>query len=399
MKIKEDTIERLFEKDEQLSNTISILENQTTNRMKLGKHSRFYLNIIDLWNIIENQQLMKQMGITIGTNSQNEMTISFDRINFKTTIREFVGVYINEIEKKFKSKINKEIGNIVITIPSHIDKRAVQFIAPYFKSKTITNVEFMYESYSTMLLFNSLQSAYKQYMAKNVKIRTIIVHKEYLEIEVLQIEQMVGETITKAKRLVKHVSDEYGEDNDILVIHNMIINKIKSAAKKIYQKCIEIQPTDDEMIISKKQINKAHIKAKSKEIYELFTKKKEHIEYFSFKGLELCDISEISNGRNTMQMIPIPVNALEKERIEQLKQIIQEYCTKDNIKTEYVIIVGNILSEDVLTFMKEICFTESQVYQFGKDELGSGACLRAVEIQSLFGSGVDIEEDIEIPKL
>ena len=49
--------------------------------------------------------------------------------------------------------------------------------------------------------------------------------------------------------------------------------------------------------------------------------------------------------------------------------------------------------------MKEKCFQETPIYHYQMNNLGEGACLRAVEIQELFGSGVDIESDIKISKL
>ena len=74
-----------------------------------------------------------------------------------------------------------------------------------------------------------------------------------------------------------------------------------------------------------------------------------------------------------------------------MKALIEQ----DKEKTQHVIIIGKMYSDKAMEHLSNNCFHGSRFHPLGRECIGQGAYLRAIEIQQLFGSGIYIDEDIK----
>ena len=86
---------------------------------------------------------------------------------------------------------------------------------------------------------------------------------------------------------------------------------------------------------------------------------------------------------------------VEEERINQFNKTVEAFILQDKYKTDEVIIVGKLFSDKALDYLNENCFNGSSIHLFDRENIGKGACLRAIEIQQSFGSGIEIEQDVQ----
>ena len=273
----------------QIGNEISIKKRHFKTIYKLGLKIDYFIKITDVWKVNQNKEMLNKMGILVDTNSQDEKIISFQNSKISTPIKPLMLSYLNEIQNIYKSKVGQYIGNIVISVPFHFDMNNIQFLSNHIKTEEISNLEFIYETYAAMICFNSMNTIF---IKKETILRIINISDNYLEIDVIQIEEIFDNIILKTKRLTKHF--------------------------------IELQ----------------------------------------------------------------------SDKHEEITQGIQNCFEKDKINVDHVITIGN---QFTLFFVKKFLmrlFNKSSIHNVEQDVIGKGACLRAIQIQQLYQSGVEIEHDI-----
>ena len=390
------TFEQLTQPNEFVDTTISVSKKGNRAEFTWKKKSETYPKITDISNVISNPQLMKMIGITT-EKEKSEKRITFGKVDATSTMKDMISTYMSEIVKIFESKINQNIGNVIITIPLHMNEGCIDFISKYLKIRGINNIEFMYESYAALMCFNTFKSLKITYIGIDTTVRIINILENHIEVDVIKIEEMIGDIITKTKRLVKHISEDDYEINLQKIVYNLIVNHLKKSFNKIYQKCILIEEFDNENIKINKRENIELIQKECEQIVKQLYENKKQSASFLLKDLKMID--SIDEGKS----IQIDHNSIENERINieneitnKINATVQKFVYEDKIKTDYVIIVGNVCLQSVYEYLQNNCFGDITVYRFGRDDIGRGACKRAYEIQDLFGSDVIIEKDIKI---
>ena len=285
---KTGKINSLLNENGHINNEISMTKYQYQINYKLGSKNDTYIKITEVNKLLENDKLMEEKGITIGTNSKNEQTLTFTKSKITTTIKQLMMTYMNEMKKMYETKVKQDIGNIVISIPLHFDEKDIRFLTNYFLIEGISNIEYIYESYAALIWFNEMKITF---IGKGTTVRVINIQESYIEIDVIEITDMFDDMIIKIKRKTKFETQW-----------------------KIQQEIIDI---------------------------------------------------------------------------------LKKYIEEDKTPVDRVITLGDIsLTQTIDSFVKK-SFRESSIHHLENDVIGKGACLRSIEIEELFESGIEIEPDVK----
>ena len=96
--------------------------------------------------------------------------------------------------------------------------------------------------------------------------------------------------------------------------------------------------------------------------------------------------------RLTKDIIELKTN--EKERETKIIKYLENYLQKDIIQIDRVITIGkDFLNNSIEKCLKKY-YRKWIIHHLEDDDIGKGACLRALEIEELFESGIEIECEI-----